>query len=95
MPHSDIYLSVIVPAYNEAGRLPKTLRRLQEYLSAKLFNYEIIVALGGPTDNTREVLQSMKPEIKKLKILDRKVNHGKGYTIEGGDASCFGSHAAF
>jgi len=84
MPHSDIYLSVIVPAYNEAERLPKTLRRLQEYLSAKLFNYEIIVALDGPTDNTREVLKGMMSKIKNLRILDRRVNRGKGHTVKEG-----------
>jgi glycosyltransferase involved in cell wall biosynthesis len=41
-----LYLSVIVPAYNEAQRLPKTLRRLQEYREP-FFRYEILVVIDG------------------------------------------------
>ncbi|MDP3762786.1 MAG: glycosyltransferase, partial [bacterium] len=55
MPNSDIYLSVIIPAYNEAERLPKTLKRLQEYFSSQPYAYELIVAADGPTDNTIEL----------------------------------------
>ena len=84
MTPSDLYLSVVVPAYNEAGRLPGTLRRFQEYLSAKPFSYEIIVVLDGPTDPTREVLEGMGSEIRCLRILDRNVNRGKGYTVREG-----------
>ena len=89
MPQSEIYLSVIVPAYNEAERLPKTLRRFQEYLSAKAFRYEIIVVLDGPTDRTREALEMLVPEIDHLRVLGRAVNRGKGYTVKEGmlDAS--------
>jgi len=84
MRPSEIYLSVIVPTYNEAERLPGTLKRFQEYLLAKPFTYEIIVVLDGPTDNTRDVLAAMVYEIKCLKILDRNVNRGKGYTVREG-----------
>lgn len=84
MAETDVYLSVIIPAYNEAERLPKTLRRIQEYLSAKPFTYEIVVALDGPTDNTREALKGMTSEVRHLKILDRQVNRGKGYTVKEG-----------
>ncbi|OGP29986.1 MAG: hypothetical protein A2038_13845 [Deltaproteobacteria bacterium GWA2_57_13] len=84
MRPSEIYLSVIVPTYNEAERLPGTLKRFQEYLLAKPFTYEIIVVLDGPTDNTRDVLATMVYEIKCLKILDRNVNRGKGYTVREG-----------
>ncbi len=84
MSQSDIDLSVVVPAFHEADRLPKTLRRFQEYLSARPFTYEIIVVLDGPTDNTREVASGMISEIKQMRILDRKVNRGKGYTVREG-----------
>lgn len=84
MKPADIDLSVVIPAYNEAARLPKTLRRMQEYFSVEPFSYEIIVALDGPTDDTREALKAMATEIKNLKILDRQVNRGKGYTVREG-----------
>ena len=90
MAHSGIYLSVVVPAYNGATILPETLRRFQEYLSAKPFSYEILVVLDGPTDHTREVLEHMKSEIRHLRILDRKVNRGKGYAVREGMLKALG-----
>jgi glycosyltransferase involved in cell wall biosynthesis len=80
----DVYLSVIVPAYNEAERLPKTLKRFDEYLTATGFAYEILVMLDGPSDNTREVMREMLREIPHLKVIDRPVNRGKGFTVKEG-----------
>ena len=84
MPQADIYLSIIIPAYNEAERLPQTLRRFQDYLATRPFSYEIIVVLDGPTDNTRDALSGVVSEIQHLKILDRGINRGKGYTVREG-----------
>lgn len=75
------YLSVIIPAYNEAERLPKTLRRVHEYLSGSGLTYEILVVLDGPSDNTRAVVQPLELTVDNLKIIDRAVNRGKGYTV--------------
>ena len=80
----DIYLSVIIPAYNEAERLPQTLKRLHEYLTASGFTYEILVVLDGPSDGTREVLQKLLCEIPHLKMIDHPMNRGKGFTVREG-----------
>jgi dolichyl-phosphate beta-glucosyltransferase len=80
----EIQLSVIVPVYNEAERLPKTLQRLHAYLAAGRLTYEIVVVLDGPTDATAEVLRRMSREIAQLKIIDRAENRGKGYTVKQG-----------
>ncbi len=82
MSHAQVELSVIVPAYNEAVRLPGTLRRLHEYLAAQPFTYEIIVVLDGPTDNAREVVNELN--LADVKIIDRTVNRGKGYSVKEG-----------
>jgi len=87
---SNTDLSVIVPAYNEAERLPATLRRLQEYLDPMSLSYEIIVVLDGPTDATKMVLKNLTSEIKHLRVLDRKVHRGKGYTVREGMLSASG-----
>lgn len=84
MAQTDIDISVIVPAYNEAARLPKTLSRLQEYLAGQAFTYEILVVLDGPTDATLDVLKRLSNQIDYLEIIDRRVNHGKGYTVKEG-----------
>jgi len=84
MTQTDIDLSVIVPAYNEAVRLPKTLGRFQEYLAGKSFTYEILVVLDGPTDATLDVLGRLSKQIDYLGIIDRRLNRGKGYTVKEG-----------
>lgn len=84
MEPSGVELSIVVPVYNEERRLAETLRRFQEYLSAKPFTYEILLVVDGPTDNSLQVAKSMASEIKHLKVTSREVNHGKGYAVRCG-----------
>ena len=95
MSNNDVYLSVIVPAYNEAERLPKTLRRFQEYLSRQPYSYEIVVVNDGSRDGTAEIAERMKSEIKNLRIIDRKKNCGKGYTVMEGMLAAHGKIRLF
>ena len=84
MIQTDIYISVVVPAYNEAERLPSTLKRLRDYLAGSGLSYEILVVLDGPTDGSRGVLRSLSAEIHNLRVIDRAVNRGKGFTVKEG-----------
>ena len=52
------FLSVIVPAYNEAKRIPLTLIDMDKRLSGANFTYEILVVNDGSTDNTSEVAEA-------------------------------------
>jgi len=61
-------LSVIIPAYNEEKRLPKTLEDIDKYLSKKNYDYEILVVNDGSKDKTVEVAQSLTSKIKNLKV---------------------------
>jgi dolichyl-phosphate beta-glucosyltransferase len=95
MSSPDIYLSVIVPAYNEAERIAKTLERLHQYLAGNPYKYEILLVLDGPTDNTRGVVEAMAREIACLKIIDRQVNRGKGFTVKQGMLQAAGRFRLF
>ena len=89
------YLSIIVPAYNEAARLPGTLKRIQEYLSRSSMSAEIIIALDGPTDATLETAHRATRDLPQFKILDRRVNRGKGYTVKEGMLAASGQIRLF
>jgi glycosyltransferase involved in cell wall biosynthesis len=95
LPQQSVFLSVIVPAYNEAERLPSTLRRLQQYLSQSSYTYEILVVLDGPTDATADVLREMSGEIDRLRIIERAVNRGKGYAVREGMLEAIGQVRLF
>ena len=57
------FLSLIIPAYNEAQRLPATLQQAHAFLSAQTFTSEIIVVENGSTDGTYELVEGMKKTI--------------------------------
>ena len=79
-----MYLSVIVPAYDEAERIPKTLFAMDAYLSKVNYPYEIIVVNDGSRDNTAEVVLKAAKIVKNLKLIDVKENHGKGSVVKAG-----------
>ncbi|MDP2864512.1 MAG: glycosyltransferase family 2 protein [bacterium] len=92
---SEIYLSVIIPAYNEEKRLPKTLKEIDKYLSKQTYDYEIIVVSDGSKDRTVEIVRNLMPEIKNLRVLDFKENRGKGYGVHQGMLEAKGDYRLF
>ena len=46
------FISIVIPAYNESGRILPTLSRVDEYLRGRFKGFEIIVINDGSTDNT-------------------------------------------
>jgi len=90
-----MYLSVIIPAYNEERRLPKTLKEIDKYLSKQTYEYEIIVVNDGSKDETAEVVRERVSVIKNLKLIDNKENNGKGYVVRQGMLSAKGEYRIF
>src|SRR5271156_5411485 len=78
------YLSIIIPAYNEAERLPKTLLDIDKRLAAAAYSYEIVVVNDGSTDNTAAIVKNMVKMVRNLKLIDLKDNSGKGGTVRQG-----------
>jgi len=79
-----MHLSVIIPAYNEEKRLPKTLGEIDKYLRGQNYDYEILVVNDGSKDKTVEVAQNLTSQIKNLKVTGYKKNQGKGYAVRFG-----------
>lgn len=90
-----MHLSVIIPAYNEERRLPKTLRAIDSYLKNQNYDYEILVVSDGSKDKTAEVARGLMGEIKGLKVIDNKENHGKGFVVRQGLAKAEGEIRLF
>ena len=80
----NIFLSVIVPAYNEEDRIRKTLKRFHEYLYTQPFSYEILIVNDGSRDRTAQIAEHMRAEISNMSVIDRKENRGKGFSVKEG-----------
>lgn len=76
-------LSVIIPAYNEARRLPPTLARLTEYLERQPYDWEIIVVSNGSTDGTDRVTRDAQLGIPRLRLVSIP-ERGKGIAAKTG-----------
>ena len=92
---SEIHLSVIIPAYNEEKRLPKTLEEIDKYLSKQNYDYEILVVNDGSKDKTAEVVRCLTPGVKHLRLIDNKENYGKGYVVRQGMLEAKGEYRIF
>jgi glycosyltransferase involved in cell wall biosynthesis len=79
-----MHLSVVIPAYNEEKRLPKTLEAVDSYLRKQNYDYEILVVNDGSKDGTAATVNYMEGVIKNLKLIDNKQNKGKGGVVKQG-----------
>jgi len=78
------YLSIVIPAHNEAAILPVTLGCLQQFLSDQFFKAEVIVVDDGSTDNTSGIAGEWQQKFECLRVLRNSVNLGKGDSIRRG-----------
>jgi dolichyl-phosphate beta-glucosyltransferase len=75
-------LSIVIPAFNEARRLPESLDRLRRWLAEASYRHEIVVVDDGSTDGTGEVARQNGGEA--LVLLHHRPNRGKGYAVRRG-----------
>jgi dolichyl-phosphate beta-glucosyltransferase len=72
-------LSVVIPAYNEAARLPPTLRRVSDYLRSQGRPFELVVVDDGSNDGTAAVAEREGHSSTVVVRLD--ANRGKGHAV--------------
>jgi hypothetical protein len=95
---TTIDLSIVVPAYNEARRLPNGLGRLNEAIGAGAIDpstTEIIVVDDGSTDGTEARVRQLLAHLPHVAVLRQSINEGKGAAIRHGVAAATGSMIAF
>jgi len=90
-----MHLSVIIPAYNEEKRLSNTLREINKYLSKQSYDSEILVVNDGSKDRTAQIVKDLKLEIANLKLIDNKLNQGKGAVVRQGMLEARGEYRLF
>ncbi len=87
--------SIIIPAYNEAGRILPYLRRIAEYMRGRGGPFEVLVVDDGSIDATSSIVSALTtsiPEISLLRLSDRR---GKGAAVRRGMQAAAGQLRLF
>ncbi|MEK7659463.1 MAG: dolichyl-phosphate beta-glucosyltransferase [Patescibacteria group bacterium] len=79
-----MYLSVIIPTYNEAHKIINNLTSIRDYLSQQPYDWEVIIVNDGSTNNTAELVDNFIKQNHGFRLIDNKKNHGKGYVVKQG-----------
>ena len=77
-------LSVVVPAFNEEQRLPKTLQTIRAYLKSRALRAEVLVVDDGSTDATAKVVEASQRCFPELQLISNGCNRGKGFSVRQG-----------
>jgi len=83
-------LSVVIPAYNEEQRLPRTIEQIERYLDGRQLSYELILVDDGSSDGTRQVMDAAAERNAKVRVEALPANRGKGRALAAGVAAARG-----
>jgi dolichyl-phosphate beta-glucosyltransferase len=89
------FLSVVIPAYNEAARIAHTLEQIVRYLEHQPYLSELIVVDDGSTDQTIRVVTDIFKRLERGILLVNDTNRGKGYSVRKGVLASTGEMVLF
>jgi dolichyl-phosphate beta-glucosyltransferase len=89
-------LSVVVPAYNEAQRIPASLQAISDHFAAAPYTVELLVVDDGSSDDTAAAVRTLAPSLAlPVRLLRYAPNRGKGFALKVGFAASRGERVLF
>lgn len=86
-----MFLSVIIPAYNEESRIVATLEQIVGFMSSQAYTWEVLVVDDGSTDTTGSLVAELaisQPNLRLITLLHR----GKGWAVKNGMLEAVGQY---
>jgi dolichyl-phosphate beta-glucosyltransferase len=89
-----VYLSIVIPAYNEEGQIGQTIRRVEAYLSQTARRWEIVVVNDGSKDGTERVAKALAGPRPTgvVSVMSFAKNRGKGFVVRSGVLAAAGKY---
>jgi dolichyl-phosphate beta-glucosyltransferase len=79
------YLSLVIPAYNEAHRLPPTVERLEQFCREAPWPVEVVIVVEQSTDGTLQIARDYtREQACTFKVIDNGAQRGKGHAVRSG-----------
>lgn len=75
-------ISIVIPAFNEAVRIGRTLREVVAYLESRFQRWEVIVVDDGSSDGTSGAVRGVNHPA--IQCLRNDANSGKGFSVRRG-----------
>jgi dolichyl-phosphate beta-glucosyltransferase len=95
MAENNIYLSVVIPAYNEERRIGNTLSAIRDFMDRQNYGYEVLVVDDGSTDATCDMVNATSQNWGNLHLITNPANQGKGAVVKQGIVNSKGKYILF
>jgi len=92
---AGLELSVVIPAYNEALRLPPYLESVVRHLKDSGLGWEVLVVDDGSKDDTREIVRAFAAVEPRVRLVCNPTNLGKGGAVAHGVSKARGLYVLF
>ena len=88
-------LSLVIPAYNEAGRIGETVTHVCNYLDQQRYDWEVIVVIDGGPRAAGDEARAAGGARANVRVIENDVNRGKGYSVRRGFSEARGDRMVF
>ena len=85
------FLSIIIPAYNEEYRLPRTLEQIFTFLEGQKYSAEVLIIENGSSDRTYEIATEFAGRYENLHVFSEQLR-GKGNAVKRGMLEAHGEY---
>ena len=88
-------LSLVIPAYNEAGRIGGTVTHVCNYLERQSYDWELIIVIDGGPKAAADEARAAAGTRSNVRVLENDTNRGKGYSVRRGFGDARGDRLVF
>ena len=87
--------SLVIPAYNETGRIGGTIDHVARYLDTQPLEWELLIVIDGGDPAAAAEARAAAGGRANIRVLENDVNRGKGYSVRRGIREAGGNRIAF